>query len=341
MTSSPDTRALFPLGRRVERLIYGGILLIVLCFIETYSTTANRQLAEDRSTRAVSVLLDRLEKKQGDLALLFYSTPQLRQSSKSEREQAVDDTRRKLGLPTLAEMPRSAPSAEPQTYSDALGEIVAEIVRNGIAQQQDLEGYIDPKKSPDVLISAVQTQLQRLQSKPTSVWGIETPHLLQLQYAGLDYKFPFGFISGVLAIALAPLIVGWLGALYATRQRELVLISAIEDYKLAFPHILNLLPVVFSMTERLVTRPTPIKTQTITRKINQALLLLYRLLVILVLALPLVVGFSCSLSQLWAVVNSVSYLFYLGIFMVTVMCIQLLSLLLQEDIFLRGKQFYE
>lgn len=234
MASLPDTRTLYFLGRRVERLIFGGILLAALSFADAYLTTANRQFVEDYSTGAVTNLLDRLELEKPSLSFLFQAitespTPLTsRLSELTENQKLINETRKKLGLPPSSPPKPSKPLPKPQTYREALDNIVSELGKNHIDQRKELEKYIDPTKSPEDLIQVLHKQLKLLENKPSTVWGIETPRLLQLQYGGMDYKFPFGFVSSMLAIALAPLIVGWLGALYTTRQRELAMIAAID-----------------------------------------------------------------------------------------------------------------
>lgn len=348
MTSLPDTRSLYFLGRRVERLIFGGILLVVLCFIETYLTTANRQLAEDRSVNAITSLLNQLESKEPQLTALFQikaESPSLRllQLSKStERQKSINETRRKLGLPPSPPPEPSNMLPKQQTYKEALDTIVSELEKGSIAQRAELEKYVDSIKSPKELIQTLSQQRKLIEDIPTTVWGIQTPRILQLQYAGLDYKFPFGFISSMLAIALAPLIVGWLGALYMTRQRELILIAAMDDYKLAFPYILNILPVNFHTINSQFKKNNNTKTQIFFRKINRFFVSAFRLFVLLIISLPMLLGFTYSLFQLWMVTaNAIPYLFYIGIFMVLVMAIQILALVSQDLVFLHNKEFHE
>jgi hypothetical protein len=350
MTSSPDTRALYFLGRRVERLILGGILLVVLCFVETYLTTANKQFSEDRSADTITNLLNRLELDEPRLTNLFQTKPETTlQNSQlndfTDEQKSISDTRKKLGLPPLPPSKPSERPPEPRTYKEALDSIIIELGNNPFAQRAELMKYVDPTKPPKELIQALHEQMRVLETVPTTVWGIQTPRLLQLQYAGLDYKFPFGFVSSLLEIALAPLIVGWFGALYATRQRELIMIAAIEDYKLAFPYILNFLPVNFQKIETQLQNNKTKTSQRINRKIisfHRIVLSGFRSFVVLIIGLPLLLGFTYSLIQLWSVVaDEVSYLFYAGIVMAMVMASQILTLVVQEWVILYNKNFYE
>ena len=350
MASSPDTRALSLLGRRVERLIFGGILLVVLCFVETYLTTANKQFSEDRSLDTVKSLLKLLETDETRLTNLFQNKLDDTLNATSlnnvlDREKEVNETRKMLGLPPAPPSKPSERPPEPRTYRGALENIITELDKNPFTQRAEVMKYVDPTKSPKELIQTLRDQLKAKEEAPATVWGIQTPRLFQLQYAGLDYKFPFGFVSSILEIALAPLIIGWFGALYATRQRELMLIAVIDDYKLAFPHILSFFPVIFQSIENQFKNSRTNSTQIVNRKmmqLNRIILLLFRLFVILVIALPLLFGFTYSLFQLWAVVtNEVSYLFYTGVVMAAVMTIQVFGLVGQESVVLHHKYFYE
>lgn len=127
-----------------------------------------------------------------------------------------------------------------------------------------------------------------------------------------------------------------------TRQRELIHISDVEDYKVAFPHILNFLPVTFDKVEhRIKSRQSP-KFRAIARTINRIAQSLLRSAVILLFTVPMVVGFAYSLYQLWEVeIDAFSMLFQIGAFLVMVMTIQSLKLIMQEWMFLHMKEFYE
>jgi hypothetical protein len=348
MANTPDTRTLHFLGRRVERLIFGGIFLVIVCFVETYLTTANRQLAEDRSTSTITALLNRLTSDEPHLTILFQSKIESPKSiastlSKSlEKDSLVNETRKKLGLPPSATPKQSESLPIPRTYRETLDDIVSDLAKNPFVQQEELAKYADYTKSPLEIIQTLQKQRDILDKKPTSVWGIETPRLLQLQYAGLDYKFPFGFVSSMLAIALAPLIAGWLGALHVTRQRELMLVSNIDDYKLAFPHILNLLAVNFRVIEAISKKPVSIKSRATNRKINRISLSIIRTLIILLIALPMLLGFTYSMSQLWEVAtDNFTFIFFVGVFMVIIMLLEIMILVFQEWALLNKKEFYE
>lgn len=334
----------------MERLIFVGLLLILLGFAEAYMATANKQIREDRHAMAITSLLGRLGTEESRLTELYQSkseslsTRSPTVSAKEKREKAVSETREKLGLPPPAPKPEAPPSQEPVTYDEALGKIVLELrfqypeLSAEFAQHQ----YSDFATPPKKLIEALTEQKKVLDSSPTTVWGIQTPRLLQIQYAGIDYKFPFGFVSNTLAIVLAPMIVGWLGALTFTRQRELLIITSLDDYKLVFPHILNILPVNFIKIERLFQQTGTVKDRISRRKLNIIFASIFRTFFILLITLPLVLGFLYSVFQLFDFDKDLGAIFvYIGLFMAVVMFFQTAYLAVQEWIFLHKKEFYE
>lgn len=343
MANAQNMQALDFLGRRLERLIFGGVLLILLCLAESYLATAHKQIREDRNASLITSLLSRLESEEPQLKMLFQSKPDNSSTLTSaipnaeKRQKAIRETRKKLGLPPpKAEVPLQKPA----TYGEELDSIVRELQSQYPERSTELTRYNHPATSPTDLINALKKQKEHLENAPTTVWGIQTPRLFLFQYAGLDYKFPYGFISSSLAIALAPLIVGWLGALTFTRQRELLMITSLDDYKLAFPHILNILPVNFQIIERLLKADTA-KSRISRRKSNKIFTSIFRSFFVLLITLPLLIGFGYSVFQLFDFDKGFSLISYFGFLMAGIMMLQTFYLVVQEWIFLHEKEFYE
>jgi hypothetical protein len=199
---------------------------------------------------------------------------------------------------------------------------------------------VDLSASPEDLLKRVTDQRVLLESKPASFWGIETPRALRLKYADQNYTVPFGVISILIMIPLPILILGWLAAVYMTRQRELIIIAELRDYKKAFPHILNFLPVDLS---RLFPKSKTSKRDLAqTLRFHRVFLLVVRALVIGLFSLPMVLGFAYSLENSWELSGEpVSPLFFGGALAVFVMSMQIVALVLQEAFLLRGKLFTE
>lgn len=360
MAVPPDPRTLYFLGRRVERLAFTGILLIVLSFVDIYFATANIQLIADRSSTAIATLLNKMKTEEKRLTTLYHAKPAppalpvppvpqpLPVSEMQEQQKLIAQTREKLGLPPLERpkppKPRKppTPSPKPETYREAIGKIVIEVSKESEARAEDFSSLMNPTKPPSELIKTIQSQKDVLDNKPTTVWGIQTPRLFQLQYAGQDYRIPLDFLSRILAVALAPLVFAWLCALYLTRQRELMMISDIDDYKLAFPHIFNFLPVSFDKVETRMHQRHVTRYRNVLSFINRFFHSMLRSCAVLLLALPMVAGCTYAIYLIWDIETSTTSTLYIsGALLVLIMFIQILALVIQEWTVLHRKEFYE
>ena len=128
-----------------------------------------------------------------------------------------------------------------------------------------------------------------------------------------------------------------------TRQRELILISDIVDYKIAFPHILNFLPIYFDRVARQINQQTRNSRYRVfvgaANRIWQAVI---RSFVILVFVLPMIFSYTYSFIQLLEVGGGRTSLlwFYCGILEVFIFG-QSFGLIFQEWAVLHRKEFYE
>jgi hypothetical protein len=342
-------KALFFLGRRVERLVFGGILLFVLSFGEVYLSTANKQLVADRSTDFIDNVLRTIESQEGELTLLFSAKlePVARQAQRSELpddEGRVAEMHRRLGLPPPPP-PRTDKSAgnpsKPTTYAGVLEEIVDQVIITTKAPRE-LKTYVDPSKSPIEIIRNLRQLRDAAFAKPATVWGVQAPRLVKLEYAGQPVALSLEVLSTLLGIALAPLTIGWLSALYITRQRELALIGQLEDFKDAFPHPLNLLPVSFAFITNAQNYSINSKKHADARKTNRGMLALLRCTIAAFLSFPLLAAYFYSCYQLWDANGNADFLLAaIAVFFAFVMLCQSSLITLQEWMFLRRKEFFE
>jgi hypothetical protein len=344
MIDPESTKALSFLGRRLERLFFVGILLVVVCFLESYLAAASHQLAKDNSLSALTLLYNEIAARQDELDELFKKpTPASPighlQGQDAER---IAETRRKLGLPLEGPQEAGDARGQPRTYEEALSKILEDVAPLSSRLKSDLAKIVHFDRSPALLLKDVQEQRVSMETTTTSVWGIDTPRALHVNYAGINYKVPFQFLSITLALALAPLLVGWLGAVYITRQRELAIISTIEDFKLAFPHVLNLLPVTFDRVRRMLRYPYKARARYLNSAVNRKALAFCRAAIVLFFSLSMLSGFAYSLFQIWAADGeNISFPFVVGIVFAIIMFAQSFTLLIQESIMLYGKEFYE
>jgi hypothetical protein len=350
---STDESALYILGRRIERLLFAGILILVACFVEVYFATASARFAADKPSESVQRLVSEIEKDEERLNRLFTSKPKPPPVSKpsssgrlTEQERNVLETRNRLGLPPPEPEPppveRKARLTD-ETYAGRIRDIINKAAIDTGTNPEDISKLVDLKKSPRDIAVALRERLATAAKKPVEVWGIETPRLLEVQYGGLQYKIPASFVATVLAAALAPLLIGWLGSLYITRQRELLIIARLEDYKIAFPHILNLIPVVFeNVNKRLGIEEGKRKTIRITRTLNRILLLLFRWFVLGLYTVPMVGMFALATVAFWVVEGQrFTAQIWMLVGLILIMGFQVLNLLSQELVVLWGKDFTE
>jgi hypothetical protein len=338
---SLEDSSLFILGRRVERLLFWGVFLIALCFVEVFLATASTSLVDDETLRTLTTVRQQLQERQGELTELFEAgtRPRLKQRAPDETKR-IDATRKKLGLQPSPPPKKEGP--KDKTYAEALREILRQVEIRSAFRSSSVAAYLDSSKPPKVLIDQINEERSRILDRPAVIWGIQSPRIVALQYGGLDYKVPSEFLATALAVALAPLLIGWLGSVYITRQRELMILSTLEDYKLAFPHILNLMPVVFDrVNKRIGIRQAP-KARSSAAKVNRYVLAALRSLVVLLFAAPMVGAFVYSAYLLFLDPRSpfAPITIFAGLLTV-VMAIETLILFVQEWIVLHGKEFYE
>jgi hypothetical protein len=338
------SRSLYFLGRRLERLFLGGVLLVVLSFLSVLLTTASKQLTNDKALAGVTALEESIAKDKDHLTELFQHRndppPRSVAPETPERLKALSATRKQLGLPDPPPIPAQPSLPEPkEKYTDVISKLVLDCIKQSKVTDSDLiSKLLDFNSSPEELQKTLAVRREALENKPTSFWGIETPRTLRLRYADQSYTASYDVISILIMIPLAFLILGWLTAVYMTRQRELITIAELRDYKQAFPHILNFLPVDFA-------RVFPIKRKIPKRshKQNQVALCIVRAFVILLFSVPMVLGFVYSLLTLLDRSGDTPSLFWflLGTIVVGAMLVQILALVAQEGFLLSGKLFVE
>lgn len=338
------------LGRRLERLFFGGLFIIFLCFLELSFAIAHKQLAADHSAAGVTLLLERLRERQDALETIFNFKPATKESPRpaapgpaSRRANEIAATRAKLGLPPPA--PRidttqeTKPSPRQETYAEVLSKLISEVSLEAATPRSELEQYDTAAMAPAEIIKRVESRKSEIDSRPTLLWGIQTPRALRVKYAEQEYNIPYATLSIVSIAPLGVLIVGWLAAVYMTRQRELILISQLNDYKMAFPHILNFLPVDFVSL-------VPSSKKRSEKEVRQyavfssVVLFFVRSCVALLLAAPMILGFSYAAVLVWGTEGEpTSFLFVCASILAFVMAMQILALVIQEWLLLRGKVF--
>lgn len=98
------------------------------------------------------------------------------------------------------------------------------------------------KKSPNDIAVDLRSRADGLNKTPLTAYGIVIPKEASVNLFVTDIKVDFLLMSRILQAVLLPVLLLWLGSLYATRYRESLLISKAESLAVIFPHIINLYP---------------------------------------------------------------------------------------------------
>jgi hypothetical protein len=107
-----------------------------------------------------------------------------------------------------------------------------------------MDGQIEKRyrAAPEEIIKNLDGEIESLLSTPLNYYGIEMPERAKINIFGTDIKVGLMTMTQLLQIALAPLLLLWLGSLYNTRYRETLLISRAEQLSDIFPHVINVYP---------------------------------------------------------------------------------------------------
>ncbi len=326
------------LGRRIERLLYVGFLLIALCMLEAYLATAAAHFANE-GEREVDALIDRMAQRKGSLDAAFADQQKSPAAKALVGEQAkrAAATRRALGMPPEA----AEPAADNElSYSSQLKELTGPKFLD--ARKSEILNLITPIHSPEKILTALETYRRENLRKPGIVWGVETPRIFAVQYGAADYRIPASLMASALFAGLCPLVIAWIGSFYFTRQRELLGIRDLQSFRDSFPHILNMFPVSFvKVNARLGVNQTR-RAEHFERKFRGVVLCIFRFIVILLYIGPMLGGLAYAsvkltpvgLYESWASIVTIGGVFIVVAFLV-------LSILIQEAIVLYGKNFYD
>ncbi|QYD70082.1 hypothetical protein KZJ38_07155 [Paraburkholderia edwinii] len=317
--------------------MYFGALLLVACALQIYMVATVDYIGTDNPA-GFSVLSDKIERSQEKLQEMFDAATAPRRPALTIQSSEVEVTRKHLGLPPEIHAAEPVPN---ETYSSALSRLVSETALQTGMRSTVLSASVDNKKPPLDLIQALRYRQRELEKRPVVVWGIEAPVTLPFQYGAAQYQVPNWVVANLLFIALIPLCIGWLGSLYFTRQRELFLIRKLADYKAAFPHILNILPVIpISLNYVAELRLVNIKRKNRSRAFNRTFYSLLRTLLILIFTTPMLSTLAYSVVGLLFVKNNPSiWVGIVALILGIILVAQVTMLVVQEWWLLWGKDF--
>lgn len=330
-------KTLADMGRRVERLLYFWLFLVLLNFVVAYLAAAASYIL-DTDNRAIDELINSVEKNKAELQARFdHESKPL----KPERERDIRIAKQRLLL-NLPPVTTQSDNDQEKSYRKLLTEIFIPIsVRHKLTQE--IKNKFDIANPPEKIIKELRELSESSSKKSASILGIETPSSLSFQYGATDFKVPAPYLALALLTISLPLAVVWLGSFYITRQRELLLIRKARDHKLTFPHILNWLVFQLSYTDygfdgqQDLSRKQKIRTLKIT-KFSTAL---FRSFIATSISSLILVPTLYSSLTLSSVLSLPSPIVFIGIVFILIISALSLFIIISEAMLLKSKVFYE
>lgn len=344
-SSDAKNAMLSTLGRRMERLLFSGVLIIGACFVHVFFALASERFSMETPAQGLERLITEIETEEARLNELYRNrspspAPAVTFRPNTSRERLIAETRKNLGLPPeKVEPPPKTTSPRIETYQDRLRDLINKAAIASRANPDALAKSVDVTKAPKDNLVSLREILAAEARKPVQVWGIEMPRLLQVQYGGMEYKIPATFIATATQFALGPLVLAWLCSIYATRQRELVLVNSLDDFKHLFPHVLNYFPVIFyDIADRQGNRK--LLDNKFLRAGNRFLIGVFRCFVHVLTIVPMVGGFVFAVIKLRMIGARLSaYDDYIMYPLIILMCVTTLAIVVQEIVIPAPKEF--
>jgi hypothetical protein len=326
------------LGKRIERLFYFGFLLILLSFVELYFSSAAVFFSNTNESTA-SFYLSKMEQAARELNFAFVqSTVKISKAELDKRRLAIAENRAALGLPPEEEKKEEK---SPKSYKTMLKEIYDAHKHSSNKSEEQFSAIFNAGRSPDQIVEQLGKIKEDEIKAKGMVWGIETPRLFSINYGKSDYSVPAQFLAFVTFTALAPVILAWLGSFYVTRQRELLLIRELHDFRQSFPHILNIFHISFVNLARNLGIHKSRKSIYSERRIGGILTAIFRSIVVMTICLPMVLCSAYSFYNLYSIVpDGYEITLLLGAILTLTYLIICLQILVQESTLMYKKNFY-
>lgn len=109
---------------------------------------------------------------------------------------------------------------------------------NMIDQQLGNKPYL----SPSELIDKFQLAANLLKNTPLQFYDVEIPDKANVNILGTNVKIGLMTFTQSIQVALAPLLLLWLGSVYSTRLRESFYVGTASKLSEVFPHSVNIYP---------------------------------------------------------------------------------------------------
>lgn len=342
MSEASYAKSLSDLGKRIERLFYFGSLIFLVGCINVYFVDLAKYVERENSDD-IKMLISTMEKNFDNLKELFENPPKKEFVVNVLEDEKNSEVRQNLGLPPKEKEQILENKKDVLTYQDLLEKITDEIKYKARLSKDSLVIIQDSSKSPQEIMISLNSRRQQLEKRPVTIWGVESPLILPLQYGGARYQIPASFIAKSLSFALFPLFLGWLGSLYLTRHRELLLIRKIKFHGNAFPHILNIFSVAITLDDSIDSKINPRfqRRSKVENWIFKFMPSVIRSTLIVIFCAPMTILLAYCALQILSLSDEISvFLTMLVGFMLTCFFVQILALLIQEWVLLWNKTYY-
>ena len=94
--------------------------------------------------------------------------------------------------------------------------------------------------SPKALIEKLFLESKKLENSTLKIKAVEIPNIAKITLLGSDINITIEALINIIQIAIAPILLLWLGSLYNTRYRETKLISKASNITNIYPHLINI-----------------------------------------------------------------------------------------------------
>lgn len=230
----------YTLGRRIERLLYLGIIVLLLVVADFFLASGAAQLREDTKDKFYKEVVDSIDRK----------------------AYILKDCHRYTQLPQAK---KEAELAKYKGYPTLLNYLQCDYDKELLEALKSVEKFTSPpsKRDRNEILTVFARRLSPEQTKDAiraisgnrpstlEIATVEVPSRVKLNVFGTDLTLPIESLALIAHLALVPLIFLWEGAIHQTRFRELNAIRTSKKSLATFPHILNIIPVVTVHNRRL------------------------------------------------------------------------------------------
>jgi hypothetical protein len=294
---------LYTLGRRVERLLYLGVAVVAASLFSGLLSGAIEVRNRVEMKDALQAFAREIEETR---SVLQSEYDDMRARSAAASKNAA---RRSAAVEALTN------AASGRSYEDHL-RLLATFATIDISDRRDavvhfLTDTVSPALSIDENLARISAKKNEA-IEPLRVLGVEIPRNVKVSVVGQELSIPLQVLSHALAVILGPLLILWLGSLYATRIREIHLLRTCKDMTESFPHILNQFPLLTDIpwqgrfAKLLATSP----------RVNRYATTGVRILIVLLMSAPAIWGYVNSLREFLDPHNFAEFMIVLMVIMI-------------------------